>query len=133
MRFITALVASGLAIILLPSAVGLAQSPNHQWIRVTTDNYDNTYRLDKQVGGRGRYRRYWMSVVLAGNDESYKWKKVLSSIDCQTFQRRIRMTVRYEASGKIYDVANDGGGGDVENVPRKSIEGRIANIACSLK
>jgi len=115
-------------------ASALAQSPQHRWVRVTTDNYDNVYRIDKNVAGRGRFRRYWMSVILPNSaPDDYKWKKVLSSIDCQTLQRRIRMRVYYKADGKIYDSNNYSGGGPEENTPRKSIEGRIASIACSLK
>jgi len=107
----------------------------HQWVRVTTDNYDNIYRLDKNVAGRGRYRRYWMSVVLThpDPDSAWVWKKILSSIDCQTFQRRIRSGVWYDRKNKPFNTYAPGGDGQVETVPRKSIEGTIAKIACDLK
>ncbi|MBW4577092.1 MAG: hypothetical protein KME08_17595 [Aphanothece sp. CMT-3BRIN-NPC111] len=105
----------------------------HQWVRVTTDNYDNVYRIDKQIGGRGRFRRYWMSVIVNQPDNDTKWKKVLSSIDCNLKQRRIRMVVYYDKNNKIIDTDNYGGDGYLETIPPKSIEGRIANIACSLK
>lgn len=116
---------------------GLLMSPPasaHQWVRVATDNYDNVYRLDKEVGGRGRFRRYWMSVVLNQPDyQDRKWKKVLSSIDCNLMQRRVRTIVWYDINNKIYDTSNYGGDGDLETIPTQSIEGRIANLACSLK
>ncbi|MGB3206899.1 MAG: hypothetical protein WBB28_18095 [Crinalium sp.] len=117
---------------------GLLMSPPasaHQWVRVATDNYDHVYRLDKQVGGRGRFRRYWMSVVLSQQDPSYdtKWKKVLSSIDCKLMQRRIRTIVWYDINNKIIETENYGGDGNLETIPRHSIEGRIANTVCSLK
>jgi len=107
----------------------------HQWVRVTSDNYDNVYRLDKQVGGRGRFRRYWMSVVLNEpySSDGSKWNKVLSSIDCQLMQRRIRTVVWYDINNKIIKTENNGGDCDLETVPPNSIERRIANSACSLK
>lgn len=108
-----------------------AQYSNHQWIRVTTDNDDNVYFLDKLVAGRGRYRRYWTAKIPS---DSREWYKMLYSIDCQTKQRRLRMEVEYDENDKIYDTTNYGGDGPVEKITNQMpISLKIANAVSSMK
>ena len=111
----------------------LAQT--HQWIRVTTDNDDNAYYLDKAIAGRGRFRRYWMKIVFADNDRYTKWRKSLYSIDCQNKQRRLRMYVDYDNNNKMNNSYRYGGDGELDKVtPQHSpVNFRLANIVCSTK
>lgn len=128
------IVVSGvLGLITLASSVttALAQYSNHQWIRVTTDNNDNVYFLDKLVSGRGRYRRYWAATI---PNQDREWRKFLYSIDCQTKQRRLRMAVYYDENDKIDGTANYGGDGPLEKVTgQMPVSLKIANVVCSMK
>jgi len=124
----TLLVTSALVLSALPTP---AQYSNHQWVRVTTDNDDNTYHVDKLVVGRGRYRRYWMAKL---SSQSEGWEKMLYSIDCQTKQRRLRMKVYYDENDKITYSNTYGGDGELEKVTAQMPANlRVANLVCSMK
>ncbi|MGB3203389.1 MAG: surface-adhesin E family protein [Crinalium sp.] len=107
----------------------------HQWIRVTTDNDDNAYYLDKAIAGRGQFRRYWMKIVFADNDRDTKSRKSLYSIDCKNKQRRLRMYVEYDKNNKMTYSNRYGGDGYLDKVtPQHSpVNFRLANIVCSTK
>jgi hypothetical protein len=126
-----------LASALLSISVALpAVAQDHQWVRVTTDNDDNVYLLDKKVAGRGRFRRYWVAMYPKPENGDKQWQKWLYSIDCQSKPkvRRLRMEVYYDTDGREDSSNNYGGNGDLEKVTSQMPIGlRVANAACSIK
>ncbi|HBE16676.1 MAG TPA: hypothetical protein DEA78_20765 [Cyanobacteria bacterium UBA11159] len=102
---------SSLTGLLLPLS-GVAE----QWVRVKTDNNNNSYYIDvSTIEGKGRFRYFWSNVIYG---EPYRWdnKLVYStsyyiSVDCSTKLYRVRFEQLLDAQGKSIQDLNYGDNG----------------------
>jgi hypothetical protein len=111
----------------------IAQS--EQWVRITTNNDDDVWYVDKaSIKNRGRYRFYWQSIVY-GEPVNVGGKNAVSqvsfnSVDCKTKLRRIRDIKSYDQELRVVGV-NRTIRDEVEAVPPRSLDMHVVNYVCS--
>jgi len=122
------------AVTFIPVTVSIFALPAlaERWIRVTTDNDDNIYYIDKDsITGSGRYRRYWDAIVYREPKRGVYRRIFFNSVDCKTRQLRVRIKRDYDENNKLIRERDDGGDGELFVIEVDDSQLPVFKLACS--